>query len=336
MFPNEILSLIFGHLHQPYHYHHYSNALQGITAPAPPGLTPWNPVGLQLVCRRWRALAQKPFYSQVALPVRDANSMELLVEMVMDSAHSKQPHPYLRLTKSIVVNGDPFDEEDKEWVSQYIDSLSRATSWGYLDFDSDDSDFEGERVPRQAMHTVLSTVSEAPGMIIPYAARSVTYIVSASWNPGVHLLDAIGEAWEVENVRLKRSQPPPPVKWPKAIDGNTTTTIRVECDHRKTLRLVHSMAAHMDRIRYVPRLHIDLVKPYPAQALDRLFPHITTMLRHSSHLEGCDIVRKSIGTDKTIAFGVQSKEVAADLRARIDALGTLAVLVEVSVLDVHP
>lgn len=103
----EVLTQILGHLHQPFHFHNYANALLG-SGGAPPSTRPWNPVGLQLVCRRWRALAQPLFYRQIALDCRHPDALETLAD---DLAGPKDPYIGTQMptshTKLLVVIGAP-------------------------------------------------------------------------------------------------------------------------------------------------------------------------------------------------------------------------------------
>lgn len=65
--PEELLTEIFGYLQRCYNLYRRSNAFLGILNPPQPDQV-WNPVGLQLVNRRWRAVARPLYYrEQVAL-----------------------------------------------------------------------------------------------------------------------------------------------------------------------------------------------------------------------------------------------------------------------------
>lgn len=80
--PNEVLIEIFGHLQVSFNNYHRTNALLGILDP-PATSKVWNPVHLQLVCRRWKELARPLFFrDQVTVDCRDQFALRRLANFL--------------------------------------------------------------------------------------------------------------------------------------------------------------------------------------------------------------------------------------------------------------
>jgi len=83
----------------------------------------------------------------------------------------------------------------------------------------------------------------------------------------------------------------------------------------------------------LPRFQLDFPFPLLPSLLETIFPTLTSILRHPSLPDGRDFILKHTGNVKKILFGTQTKKDASALRAKIEELGELEIVVEVVVLE---
>ena len=114
-------------------------------------------------------------------------------------------------------------------------------------------------------------------------------------------------------------------------DESVTIRIATKQDLKLSLKRI---VEGFDKLIYLPRFGIDFPFALDATLLDGVFPALKRMLQHQTLPVGRDAILNHLGATKTIIFGTHSAADADALRARIATLGTLAVVVEVVVLDI--
>ena len=325
VFPNEILSIVLGHLHQPFHYHNHAAALVYGSEIVPATTEAWNPVGLQRVCRRWLAIARPMFYVQVDVPVWDVEAMELLAEAANAPSRS---HPVTYIPKTLILAGYAQDKEGQDWIAEYLWRITRRNE-----------SLLGVAPKRAKLNEVVITVAgfRKNSAMSPFKATSTVYVlVGPSTISAISsIFSEISRAWTASSSSdAKRGQPPPGPVWPGRVKGDATITFRCQSDVSHARDALKNILAVFDKGLYVPRVRFDLPFTLSPTLLDVGCPTLKSILQHSSLPVGRDFIFKHTGATKTLIFGTQSTSDATALRARIDALGTLAVAVEVVVLDI--
>ncbi|KAL7412396.1 hypothetical protein BDY24DRAFT_392783 [Mrakia frigida] len=307
-FPNEILTEILRHLHQPFHFYHYSNALLGVSNP-PPGSRPWNPIKLQLVCRRWKYVARPLFYRQVAFNFRD----EATLNLALDITEDMWEHPLAYSRDSVWIDVHPSYED--------LDS----------DFEEDDDEVFSDlqvNVSRQVETNARFVALASTGASSFFSGRTFlerTFILgNSSLEDAGDVLRIVGRNWDDSGEWIKPGLS-------AGVHPNQLLTLRLPpYDIPTTLT---SILNSFGNIPYVPRFQLDLPFPLTPSLLNTIFPTLTSILQHPSLPEGRDFIFKHTGNPKKILFGTKSEKDASVLQGRIEELGGLEVVVEVVVLE---
>ena len=306
--PNEILTEILRHLHQPFHFYHYSNALLGISNPTP-GLRPWNPVGLQLVSRRWKHIARPLFYRQVAFDARDEVTLDIALRLTEDLLD----HPLSYAQDSVWIDVHPSDD---------LSELSPSSS------DSELLDGLQIHVSHWVEANARSVALASNGATSTFSGRTFAERLFVLGNSPLDeagdTLGTVGGAWDDSG------------QWNKV--GLSTG---VHPNHLLILRIpphgvndsLTSILEHVGDAPYLPRLRLDLPFPLTSSLLNSVFPILTSILQHPTHPAGRDFILRHTGNPKKIIFGTKSEQDALTLRGRIGELGELEVVVEVVVLE---
>lgn len=309
--PDEVLGRVLGHLHQPFHYHSYSNVLLGTTTVP----KPWNPVGLQLVCRRWRRIARPQFYRQLSLNVRNTRSLAVLeVALRTDDfmEYIRPRHPAAK-TGLLVVCGS--DQEDVVWES--VTPLLRSI----VDY----TDSRTREVVYPAHPTGLSLTGRS-------AKKTWVYLTEPR---GADMMEAISSF-----CRSTCSMREFEFKMPSwlmnehtcAFAGEDSVAIRLPAQGLlSTLRhFLRSIVEHP----FIPHLEFDFPFPLTPALLDSISPILKSILRHPSlHIDRIPYLLEYDNPRNTIAFKTHTYEDAQALRTRIKGFGELELDVEVNVLD---
>ena len=224
--PNQILTEILHHLHQPFHFYHYSNALLGITDP-PPESRPWNPVGLQLVCRRWREIARPLFYHQVAFNADNTTALERA-----NAALERDPtHPLRYSQESIWI-----DIDSSDWIvfrSVFVEVSSEvvvdATSVALAGPDTFTISCHSGIVERifvvqeNISPKQVGSLPDELGWTLP-TEEDAFDSASSSWPPDLHPNHLLTLRLPLEKLPIiLASSTRTSIAWPYSLDSNSTS-----------------------------------------------------------------------------------------------------------------
>ena len=303
MFPDEVLEQILGHLHQPFHFHNYSTALLGVDA-VPRSLCPWNPVGLQLVCRRWAALARPMFYRQLALDGRNLTALSRLSDLLKEPWTFMEANQQVqRMVKLVVICCPPTSPEDWQNFAKSVDDIM--------------SEVKAEVVCPLGRFGFASMLHTDRRTLVCFGP------------PSEDRLDLVFRDIGYEDAVELRSA------------AKLRKLLSVVHDESATLRLpslyidrsLTFVLRYFDTLVYLTRFQLDLSFPLPPTLLDAIFPTLNSILQHPTLPTGREAILQHLGATKRIAFGTHSAADAKALQTRIDALGQFEVVVEVFVLD---
>lgn len=307
--PTEVLGQILGHLHQPYHYHHYALALLGeVVHPCEPA--PWNPIRLQSVCRKWRALARPLFYRQVALDVQDPPALDKLAAILEGDA-ALDRHPAKR-SGTLVFWGTPHYSSAWDKTAQSIESIiqsaeSRSTEVIHsLDLFISDTGGEAKRRTWICTNQTDDWMTQWVSMFCKRTCleREIK-LRTVGAMLGLHALPLAGE----QSVAIRLS----------------ASTLFPTLQH-----FVRSIA----KDPFIPHLELDFPFPLAPARLDEIGPVLKSILLHPSlHTSRIPYLLEGDNPRNTIAFRTHTYDDAQALWTRIEGFGELAVDVEVNVLD---
>lgn len=269
IFSNEILTEILHHLHQPFHFFHYSNALLGITD-TPPESKPWNPVGLQAVSRRFKAIAQPLFYRQVALDAQNDASLDLAADAVEDFPG----HPLHMTRDTVWINVEGRYENS-------MDNVLMPLSNG-----------------RFANRVICLTAGGT--MCDWWSARWLERTVILREGVGVDLL--LSDIFNVlATLQHRDERKRRPVFTPFShVHRNHLLILHL---HLSTLlpTLAYILKI-MPTIPYLPRLQLDFPFDLSSSILDSIFPVLSSIVQHPSLPEGRDFIFQQTENVKQISL----------------------------------
>jgi hypothetical protein len=299
--PDEILSEIFRHVHQPFHFHNYSATLLGPDV-VPAATRPWNPVGLQSVCHRWQNLASPVFHCQVAIDISDLASMRALTE-----AHSKAKsrflsHPSRNAKLVLLYSRVPTIElrsNRPEWEPLFLCNV-------------------GTECISIASPYIFSDLMTQPKRTLVLHTNSL----GAKFAIELSSINALVEEFtrRLENKKL--------LSWSTPTDFS----LRLPAANLRGsfMQVLHSL----ERLACIATVQVHLPFSLSTSLLVSIFPTLTSILQHPSLPAGRDALLEHLGVTKMIVFGTHSDADATALRTRIEELGQLEVPVEVFVLDI--
>lgn len=295
--PDEVLLEIFGLLQDTYNRFHRENALRRVIDP-PSGSRPWLPAGLQLVCRRWRDLARPLFYrDQVAVDCRNPFFLAKLAKL----ARTLEIDDALPFPRLLVLFSDEKPDTDQvrrvqnaNKASTPIKVIASTSSWN-----SFDSGVLG-----------MSSCIVVPRDDCAFGSGGSPTLYHTFIPIQITLQNNLGGGHRViRDLVLRFSHP-----------HNVTPVLA-------------DILRQMDLIVYLPRLRFDLPFVLPTAVLDPAALTLAGILKHPSHEVGRAFLLSRDNTVKRISFGTYSEADATALRARIESLGDLNVVVQVDVLE---
>lgn len=300
--PEEVWREIFRQLQGAYNDYRRYNALAGIVDP-PSDTKVWDPVALQLVCRRWKELAQPMYYrEQVALSCDGDDRTFQLLRTLGDNPKTPYPRRFVLMVSDvrsfrvaqlrIAGHGRRSETEPLAPPLQIVASVPcfETTTQAAL-------------IGNQLSHCTSCVISVRGDVITKRAVCGLLLPLRAQWL-----------------VELNE-------------DGR-----RVE-PHVVTLRLVK--AAHLnlavgwiveilDDLAYLPHLRLEAPFALPRDFLDG--DGLGSLLQHQSNVGARDALWAKDETLKTFSFGVASTTDASALLGKIAALSGVDVIVKVDVL----
>ena len=322
--PTEILDEIFGHLQRPYNEYRLSKVLSGTSA-SPSRHKVWDPISLQLVCRRWKEISQNLFYrDQVAVEcTAQRGTLELI--RILDS-NLKIPVP-----RSIVLM------VTDDYAEELVDLRSLRRRQGQTDrlkvIASTPTDWDPFRavnlVSKLAIYSSSSCVispRDCPEWIRP-RSPSPRPGTATSLNPNPNK-----DMHDVEPLLLTfRLAKPAQIGW-------ATCVLFSHLVHSAGVRSVFKPHVQVetacvcpDRVDVVCLPHLRIETPF---ALSAAISKTLEPLLGSRHLGSTrEALRLRQGRVQEISFGVASGEDATMLRAEVDALGLSNLVVMVDVLE---
>jgi len=134
-----------------------------------------------------------------------------------------------------------------------------------------------------------------------------------------------------ERVRLEREVLGRKDRWPFDVHPKFLLTFRLS--PLDVGPFLSSILKNMEHLELLPRFQLDFPFPLLPSLLSTIFPTLTSILQHPSLPSGRDFILKHTGNTKKITFGTQTEKDASALRAKIEELGELEIVVEVVVLE---
>ena len=322
--PVEIFREIFVHLQNSYNEYRRLNAFCGIVTPLPDDRV-WNPVGLQLVCRRWRGIAQPLYYNdQVALEcTAKRGTVELIC--ILDS-NLNIPVP-----RSIVLM------VTDDYAEELVDLKSLRRRQGQTDrlkvLASTPADWD----PMRAVNLVskLAVCSSSSCVISPRDSPKMIRPRSPSPRSGkakplgtnqhkeMHVVEPLLLTFRLANA---------------AQIGWATCVLWSQLVHSAGVRRIFKPHVQVetscvcpDRVDTVCLPHLRIETPFalPEAICNKLEPLLGLRQVGSTR----EALRLRQGRVQQISFGVASDEEATMLRAEVDALGLSNLVVMVDVLQ---
>lgn len=313
--PDEVLGRILGHLHQPYHYHHYSLAILGEDA-VPHESKPWSPVGLQRVSHRWQTIARPLFYRQLSLNARDPPSLRKLALMLTnDDPHQplRARHPVFQ-SKLVVVCGRLSRDPACEAIGNLL-VLVRQT----------------QSRTREIIHPV-----DVPSTLITSQAIKRTWVCHDTPSGGQMMMGSVSLFCRLRTTQrsaaLAKMASQPKEQHKYRTIGEETVVIRLTSQQGVLSTLRHFLRSIVEH-PFIPHLKLDFPFALTPALLDSIGPILKSILRHPSlHVDRTPYLLEYDNPRNTIAFGTHTYDDAQALWTRIEGFGELEVDVEVDVL----
>lgn len=310
--PDEIFRMIFVHLQNSYDEYRRLNAFRGIVAPSPDDRV-WNPIGLQLVCLKWRGIAQPLYYNdQVALECTAERGTVQLTE-TLEFLKETTSIPIPRTIVLMVTDAYSMDLIDLSALAQLQSQLQVIASIPI-----------GDAVDTACASELVSKL--AVGNFCVISPRGDPLLGPSGRLPG----------------RLERFDPPARLDSPGVTSADFESASR---PHAITFRLAQeqdidwALAAILFFLWYVEaadsicllelRFEIPFALPLKVKKM-RSLPFLTTPSSRKEHFLRLSSHRVKICG---VSCGVVSKEAESRLRAGADAVGPLGVPFDIDVLD---
>lgn len=300
--PDEVLLEVFGYLQDDYNRFHRENALHGIIDPSPES-RPCNPAGLQLVCRRWTELARPLFYrDQVAVDCGNSNAFATLCGVIGSDLALPLPRLIVLFLPGNLLRFGP------------LQAIGRQSRSGY----------------RNGTRNTLRVLASTPRWdSLAAELYSFSSCVIAprddGGSSGYWALDTVARAVEIALI-------PDPQGRPRTL---RELTLRFFPASDSDIEIaVGDLCRRLEELKLLPHLRLDFPFPLPAALLDPDMPRLVNILKHTSHAPGRAFLLSRDNTIKRISFGCHTEADAIALRARVESLGELNIVVQVDVLEV--
>ena len=300
--------MIFVHLQNSYNEYRRLNAFRGIVAPLPDDRV-WNPIGLQLVCLKWRGIAQPLYYNdQVALECTAERGTVHLIETL----------DFLKETTSILIPRTVVLMVTDAYSMDLIDLSALARLQGQLQV--------------LASTPIEEDMSCASGLVSKLAVCN-SCVISPRGDP------LLGPSGRVPG-RLERFDPPARLDSPGVTSANIESASRPRA---LTIRLVqqkdidwavgvlfgHLFDAGGAEHSYVLDLRFEIPFALPDSVSGWLELILKPCIRGLTYSR----LRSQKVVLRRVSCGVTSIGDLTALQKEIDALGPLDVVFKIDVLD---